>query len=89
MCQKSPDDTCVRTSERVRLLWLRAGTVEGPPIGDSVRGGAVDAVRKNGMACASCTSSLPGQHEWQTWRRDLHDLAPRVFKASPGAAANK
>lgn len=27
-------------------------------------------------------------HEWPRWWRDLHDLAPRLFKASPGAAAN-
>jgi enterochelin esterase-like enzyme len=25
-------------------------------------------------------SSFPGDHEWQVWRKSLHDFAPRLFK---------
>jgi len=25
-------------------------------------------------------SSFPGGHEWQVWRKSLHDFAPRIFK---------
>lgn len=63
---------------RVKLLWLGAGSAEQPPVRDSVSG-AVEALRKSGVRVVYFES--PGTaHEWQTWRRDLNDLAPRLFR---------
>lgn len=40
---------------------------------------AVEALRKSGIPVVYYES--PGTaHEWQTWRRGLHDLAPRLFR---------
>ena len=65
-------------NQRVRLLWIGVGTAEGPAMRESV-GGAVDALRKSGVHLVYFES--PGTaHEWQTWRRDLRDLAPRLFR---------
>jgi enterochelin esterase family protein len=71
-------------NERVRLLWIGAGTAEEQPIPESVRGG-VDALRKSGVRLVYFESAGTA-HEWQTWRRDLHDLAPRLFQEAPRAA---
>jgi S-formylglutathione hydrolase FrmB len=61
----------------VRLFWLGSGTAEGEPIRSSI-GGAVDALRSSGVRLEYFES--PGTaHEWQTWRRDLLDIAPRLF----------
>jgi enterochelin esterase-like enzyme len=61
---------------RVRLLWFGVGTAESfmPGIG-----GAVEALKKSGIRLVYFQS--PGTaHEWQTWRRSLNDLAPRLFR---------
>ena len=64
-------------NQRVRLLWLGAGTEE-QQLHASISG-AVDALRQSGIRVVFFES--PGTaHEWQTWRRDLHDLAPRLFR---------
>jgi enterochelin esterase-like enzyme len=34
-------------------------------------------------------ASFPGGHEWQVWRKSLHDFAQRVFKPSPLREADK
>jgi len=74
-------------NQRVRLLWIGVGTAEEPRMRASV-GGAVDALRKSGVHLVYFES--PGTaHEWQTWRRDLHDLAPRLFREGPEPAAGK
>jgi len=74
-------------NERVRLLWIGAGTAEEAQMRESVRG-AVDALRKSGVRLVYFES--PGTaHEWQTWRRDLHDFAPRLFRKAPDAAVGK
>jgi enterochelin esterase family protein len=76
-----------RFNQRVRLLWLGVGSAEGPPIDASIHG-AVDALRKSGVRLVFFES--PGTaHEWQTWRRDLHDLAPRLFRKAPAAASGE
>jgi enterochelin esterase-like enzyme len=67
-----------RFNARVKLLWLGVGSAEDPPVRDSVSG-AVEALRKSGVQVTYFES--PGTaHEWQTWRRDLNDLAPRLFR---------
>lgn len=67
-----------RFNQRVRLLWLGAGTAENEPIHSSVST-AVEALRARGIHLVYFESRGTA-HEWQTWRRDLFDLAPRLFR---------
>ena len=64
-------------NKRVKLLWLGVGTEEGrlyAGIKD-----AADALKAAGVEVVYYES--PGTaHEWQTWRRDLRDFAPRLFR---------
>jgi enterochelin esterase family protein len=63
-------------NRRVKLFWLGAGTEEKLRVGIK---GAADALRAAGVNVVYFDS--PGTaHEWQTWRRDLHDFAPRLFQ---------
>jgi enterochelin esterase-like enzyme len=63
---------------RLKLLWLGVGTAEDPPIQASVAS-AVSALRASGVRLTFYES--PGTaHEWQTWRRDLWQLAPLLFR---------
>lgn len=65
-------------NQRVKLFWLGAGTAEGEPIHSSISG-AVEALRSSGVRLTYFES--PGTaHEWQTWRRDLFDIVPRLFR---------
>ncbi len=63
---------------RAKLLWVGVGTAED----DDFRADTlakVDALRKAGVRVGYFES--PGTaHEWQTWRRDLNDFAPRLFR---------
>jgi enterochelin esterase-like enzyme len=64
-------------NKRVKLLWLGVGTEEG-----QFRTGikaAADALREAGVNLIYFESQGTA-HEWQTWRRDLHDFAPRLFQ---------
>lgn len=64
-------------NKRVKLLWLGAGTAE-----ERFHTGAVamhDTLDRAGIK--NVFYSSPGtDHEWQTWRRSLHDFAPRLFR---------
>lgn len=65
-------------NRRVKLLWIGMGTEEPNPFP-----GAIGAFRamldKAGIHYVYFES--PGTaHEWLTWRRDLHDFAPRLFR---------
>jgi enterochelin esterase-like enzyme len=66
-----------RFNRRVRLLWLGVGTAE-----PQFRGGisnAAHALQAAGIRVVYFES--PGTaHEWLTWRRDLYDFAPRLFR---------
>ena len=42
-------------------------------------GSAAEALRKAGVRVEYFESSGTA-HEWQTWRRDLNDFAPRLFE---------
>lgn len=65
-----------RFNSRVKLLWFGVGTAESFMKGID---GAVGALRKSGIRLVYFQS--PGTaHEWQTWRRSLNDLAPRLFR---------
>jgi enterochelin esterase family protein len=67
-----------RFNRHVKLLWMGAGTAEPPGIRLGIVA-AVKALRAHGVHLVYYES--PGTaHEWQTWRRDLNDLAPRLFR---------
>jgi enterochelin esterase-like enzyme len=64
-------------NQRYRLLWLGVGTAENERFLKGIRG-FHDMLQTAGIHHVYYES--PGTaHEWQTWRRDLHDLAPRLF----------
>ena len=66
-------------NKRVKLLWLGAGSEE-KQFRDGIKG-AADALKAAGVSVVYFES--PGTaHEWQTWRRDLLDFAPRLFQQS-------
>ena len=62
---------------RVRLLWFGAGTGETTfheaalKLHETLEAAGIKHVRFESAGTA---------HEWQTWRRSLHDFAPRLFK---------
>ncbi|OFW56071.1 MAG: hypothetical protein A2133_12505 [Actinobacteria bacterium RBG_16_64_13] len=64
-------------NKQVRLFWWGAGTAEE---------GIYNSTRKNlaelaAIGIKSVFVEFPGtSHEWQTWRKCLHDFAPRVFR---------
>lgn len=60
-----------------RLLFLSAGTAE-PGFHTSVKA-MHDSLTSAGIR-STFYSSEGTSHEWQTWRRSLHDLAPRLFR---------
>ena len=65
-------------AKKVHLLWLGIGTDEPARMLEGIRGlhaSLIDA----GIEHVYYES--PGtDHEWQTWRRDLKDFAPRLFR---------
>jgi enterochelin esterase-like enzyme len=64
-------------NKKVRLLWLGVGTAE-PAVFNGITK-AANALKAAGVNVVYFES--PGTaHEWQTWRRDLNDLAPRLFR---------
>jgi enterochelin esterase-like enzyme len=64
-------------NKRIKLLWLGVGTEE-KQFRNGIKG-AADALREAGVKLVYFES--PGTaHEWQTWRRDLYDFAPRLFQ---------
>lgn len=63
-------------NKKVRLLWLGVGSAEGFVAGVKT---VHDALDKSDVKHVFFES--PGtSHEWQTWRRSLHDFAPRLFR---------
>ena len=77
-------------NDKMHLLYLSMGTDEGERFLTSVKGYR-DALEAAGVKTVYFES--PGtKHEWHTWRRSLHDFAPRLFQpvadAPASAAAN-
>ena len=64
-------------NKKVKLLWLGAGTAE-----ERIHASTIamhEALDRAGIS--NVFYSSPGtDHEWQTWRRSLHDFAPRLFR---------
>ncbi|MGO8756523.1 MAG: carboxylesterase family protein [Terracidiphilus sp.] len=65
-------------SAKVKLLWLGMGTEEPMPFPRSV--GAFRAMLDKAGIKYVYFSSPGTAHEWLTWRRDLNDFAPRLFR---------
>ena len=66
-------------AKRVHLVWLGAGTTEMPMIHRAVVGFHEDLVQ---AGIKHVFYQSPGTaHEWLTWRRDLNNFAPRLFRA--------
>ena len=65
-------------AKKVHLVWIGVGTEE-PAMMHSGIVGFHDALTKANVKHVFYES--PGtSHEWQTWRRDLKDFAPRLFQ---------
>jgi enterochelin esterase-like enzyme len=64
-------------NKSVKLLWLGAGTEE-KQIRDGIKT-AVDAMNGAGVK-VTYWESAGTAHEWQTWRRHLHEFAPLLFR---------
>jgi enterochelin esterase-like enzyme len=65
-------------NRRVKLLWLGVGTAEPERFRTGI-GTAARALQAAGVRIVYFESNGTA-HEWQTWRRDLNDLAPRLFR---------
>ena len=65
-------------NEKVKLLWLGMGTEEPNPFPGAI--GAFRAMLDKQEIKYVYFSSPSTAHEWLTWRRDLNDFAPRLFK---------
>ena len=64
-------------NKKVRLLWFGAGTAEEEMLKPAAA--MHEELEKSGIKNVFYQS--PGTaHEWQTWRRDLHEFAPLLFK---------
>jgi enterochelin esterase-like enzyme len=67
-------------NQRVKLLWLGVGTAEAARMHDGIEA-FHRALEQAGIRHVFYES--PGTaHEWQTWRRDLNDFAPRLFRSN-------
>ena len=65
-------------AKKVRVLWLGVGTQEPERMRTSIQG-LHASLTEAGIQHVYYES--PGtDHEWQTWRRDLNDFAPRLFR---------
>jgi enterochelin esterase family protein len=65
-------------AKKVHLLWLGIGSAEPAGFLERIRG-LHQSLEEAGIKHVYWES--PGtDHEWQTWRRDLKDFAPRLFR---------
>ncbi len=69
----APDD--IKDNANVKLIFMSCGSFERP---DGVRNAAT-ALKEAGFNAVSYVSENT-RHEFQTWRRSLHELAPLLFK---------
>ena len=65
-------------AKKVHLLWLGVGTAEPERMREGIRGLHASLTA---AGIAHVYQESPGtDHEWQTWRRNLNDFAPRLFR---------
>jgi enterochelin esterase-like enzyme len=65
-------------AKKVRLLWLGVGTEEPERMREGIR--ALHASLTEAGIRHVYVESPGTDHEWQTWRRNLKDFAPRLFR---------
>jgi enterochelin esterase family protein len=65
-------------SKRVHLFFMGAGSLE-PRLMTSIPA-ARDLLEKQGVRNVVTFTSEGTSHEWHTWRRCLHEFAPKLFK---------
>ena len=65
-------------AKKVRLLWLGVGTEEPERMREGIR--KLHASLTDAGIQHVYVESPGTDHEWQTWRRNLKDFAPRLFK---------
>jgi enterochelin esterase family protein len=63
---------------RVHLLWLGVGTNEPERMKTVIE--RLNATLNEAKIQHVFYESPGTDHEWQTWRRDLNDFAPRLFR---------
>ena len=71
--------------KRVHLLWIGVGTNEPERMKSGLEN--LNAVLDEAKIPHVFYESPGTDHEWQTWRRDLKDFAPRLFQASSHPAS--
>ena len=65
-------------AKHVHLLWIGVGTNEPQRMKSGLEG--LHAALDEGKVQHVFYESPGTDHEWQTWRRDLKDFAPRLFR---------
>lgn len=65
-------------AKRVHLLWIGVGTEEPAQMKAGIEG--FHTLLQDGKVQHIFYESPGTSHEWQTWRRDMKDFAPRLFK---------
>jgi enterochelin esterase-like enzyme len=65
-------------SKHVHLLWVGVGTEEPAQMRAGIQ--SFHKLLEDGKVQHIFYESPGTAHEWQTWRRDLKDFAPRLFK---------
>jgi enterochelin esterase-like enzyme len=65
-------------ARRVHLLWIGVGTEEPPQMKEGLE--KLNASLEGAKIQHVFYKSSGTAHEWQTWRRDLYDFAPRLFQ---------
>jgi enterochelin esterase-like enzyme len=68
----------VALNKQIKLFWLGLGTKEPKPFPGSV--GAFRAMLDKVGVKYVYYESIETAHEWLTWRRDLYEFAPLLFK---------
>ncbi len=68
----------VAFNKQIKVFWLGLGTKEPNPFPGSV-GAFRKMLEKQGIKYVFY-ESLGTAHEWLTWRRDLNEFAPQLFK---------
>jgi S-formylglutathione hydrolase FrmB len=77
-------------AKRVHLLWIGVGTKEPERMKAGLEN--LHASLDESKIQHVFYESPETDHEWQTWRRDLKDFAPRLFQSAgqkPGSAHGK
>ena len=65
-------------NKKVKLFWIGMGTAEPNPFPGAI--GAFRAMLEKAGVKYVYFESPGTAHEWLTWRRDLNDFAPRLFR---------